>query len=260
MIDILRYYLYINTNAIFNSVKHNIFNIFFLMKIMKEEEAKERGIDLEPLKEEQKKLSKMVSLKDNYDFKNITRFAGIVTETLKTREVISAIAILDENMQEIESKYAIKPAKFPYIPCFRAYRELPVILSMYDKVEDQPDVIFVLGHGISHPRGCGIASHLAISLEKPIIGITKSLMADQEAKESKSEEKNEGVLIGKKVVAKKMITKEKANPIYVSPGSFISLKTAMEVTKRCICEPHKLPEPIVQARKVISKVREELGL
>jgi deoxyribonuclease V len=227
---------------------------------MKEEEAKDRGIDLEPLREEQKKLAKLISLKDGFDFKNCTRFAGIVTETLKTREIIAVIAILDENMQVVESKYTIKPAKFPYVPCFRAYRELPAILSLYDKVEDQPDVIFVLGHGVSHPRGCGIASHLGISLEKPVIGITKSLMADQESKECNSKEQKDEILIGKKVVAKKMITKEKANPIYISPGNLISLKTAMEITKRCIRDPHKLPEPIVQARKIISKVREELNL
>ncbi|HTY43996.1 MAG TPA: hypothetical protein VMC80_02035, partial [Patescibacteria group bacterium] len=73
---------------------------------MKEEEAKEKGINLEPLKEEQKKLAKLVSTKDGFDFKNCTRFAGIVTETLKTREVIAAIAILDENMQIVEAKYA----------------------------------------------------------------------------------------------------------------------------------------------------------
>jgi deoxyribonuclease V len=219
---------------------------------MKEEEAIQKGIDLEKLKEEQKKLAKTLEIEDAFDFSNCQRYAAIVVESLKNRELIASIAVLDEDMKLIEDKYLTRMPKFPYIPGFRAYRELPIMQAVYEKIEEQPDVIFILGQGIPHPQGLGIASHLSLSINKPVIGITQSLAI--------GEEKGDEVYIGKKLVAKKIQTKEKSRPIYVSPGNLISLKTAIEITKKCLREPHKLPEPIVMARKTIGNVKKELNL
>jgi len=219
---------------------------------MKEEEAVEKGIDIEALKEEQKKLAKLVTTKDAFDFNNATRFAGIEIETLPTKEILVAIAVLDENMELVEEKYAIKPAHFPYIPGFRAYRELPCILAAYDKLEESPDVIFIEAHGISHPRGLGLASHLGVSLSKPVIGITNQILV--------GEEKGNQVILNGKLIAEKVLTKVGSKPIYVSIGHMISLKTAVELVKKCIREPHKLPEPLVRARKVAQRVKKEMGL
>jgi deoxyribonuclease V len=74
------------------------------------------------------------------------------------------------------------------------------------------------------------------------------------------EEKNDDIILGKKIVAKKMKTKQESRPIYVSPGNLISLKTAIEITKKCLRDPHKLPEPVVEARKTIARVKKELDL
>lgn len=217
---------------------------------MLEKEAIEKGIDLEKLKEEQRKLAKLVVLKDAFDFNNATRFAGVTVETLKTKEIFSVIAVLDENMELVEEKYAIKPARFPYIPGFRAYRELPCILSAYDKLEERPDVLFIEAQGISHPRGLGLASHVGVSLNKPAIGITKQIL--------EGKEKDGDVLLGNKIVARKIITKEGSKPFYVSIGNLISLNTAVELVKKCVREPHKLPEPLIVARKIANKIRKEI--
>jgi deoxyribonuclease V len=155
-------------------------------------------------------------------------------------------------MKLIEDKYITRMPKFPYVPGFRAYRELPIMQAVYEKIEEQPDVIFILGQGICHPQGLGIASHLSLALNKPVIGITQSLML--------GEEKGDEIYVGKKLIAKKMISKENSRPIYVSPGNLICMKTALEVTKRCLRDPHKLPEPIVLARKTIATVKKELNL
>jgi deoxyribonuclease V len=219
---------------------------------MKEEEAIEKGIDLEKLKEEQKKLAKSLEIKDTFDFSNCQRFAAIVVESLKNRELIAAIAVLDEDMKVIEDKYITRMPKFPYIPGFRAYRELPIMQAVYEKLEEQPDVIFILGQGISHQQGLGIASHLGLTINKPVIGITQSLLI--------GEEKGDEIFIGKKIVAKKIVTKENSRPIFISPGHLISLKTAIEITKKCLRDPHKLPEPLVEARKTIARVKKELEL
>ncbi|MEM4152682.1 MAG: endonuclease V [Candidatus Pacearchaeota archaeon] len=217
---------------------------------MLEKEAIEKGIDIEALKEEQRKLAKLVSCKDAFDFNNATRFAGIDLETLKTKEILAAIAVVDENMEIVEEKYAIRPIKFPYIPGFRAYRELPCILAAYEKLEEQPDVFFIEAQGISHPRGLGLASHLGISINRPVIGITNHILI--------GEERGDDVILNGKVIAKKLITKEGSKPFYVSVGHMISLSSAVELVKKCVREPHKLPEPLVMARKMASKIRKEI--
>jgi deoxyribonuclease V len=218
---------------------------------MLEKEAVERGIDIDTLKKEQEKLSKIVVLKDAFDFGNATRFVGVDLETLKSKEILASIAVLDENMELVEEKYAIKPARFPYIPGFRAYRELPAILSAYDKLEESPDVIFIEAHGISHPRGLGLASHLGVSINKPVIGIAKQILVGKE--------KAEDVLLNGKIIAKKVITKQGSKAFYISPGNMISLNSAVEIVKKCIREPHKLPEPLVQARKISQRVKKEMN-
>jgi len=210
----------------------------------------DESIDIEKLKEEQRKLAKLVVAKDSFDFKNILRFGGIDIGGIDSREIIAGIAVLDENMELVEEKYAVKPAKFPYIPGFRAYRELPCILAAYEKLEEQPDVIFIEASGIAHPRGLGLASHLGISINKPVIGITNDVLV--------GEEKENQVFLRGKAIAEKVITRPGSKPVYVSVGHMISLKTAVELVKKCIREPHKLPEPLVMARKIVSRVKKEM--
>lgn len=219
---------------------------------MKEEDAIKKGIDIEALRNEQKKLAKTISVKDAFNFNNATRFAAIHTEILQeTREILASAVVCDENLKPIEERYIIKPIKFPYIPGYRAYRELPAMTIVYNKLIEQPDVVFVEAHGIAHPRGLGLTSHLGISINKPTIGVAKKILI--------GEEKGNEIILNKKVVAKAIKTKQGAKPVYISPGHMISLKTAVEITKKCVKEPHKLPEPIVLARKVAEKVKKELG-
>jgi len=218
---------------------------------MLEKEAQEKGINIEALKEEQKKLAKLVLTKNAFDFSLASTFCGITTALIpKTNEILAATVILNDNLEVIESKYDIKKIKFPYIPTFRAYRELPVMISAYEKIEEQPDVIFIEAHGICHPRGLGLASHFGVYANKPVISITKNVLVGKE--------KNNEVVLNKKIVAKSIATKEGSNPIYVSTGHLISLNTAIEITKKCLKHPHKLPEPLVQARKLADKVIKEI--
>jgi deoxyribonuclease V len=49
--------------------------------------------------------------------------------------------------------------RFPYIPGFLAFREVPALLRAWQQLTDRPDVLVVDGHGITHPRRMGIASH-----------------------------------------------------------------------------------------------------
>ena len=56
---------------------------------------------------------------------------------------------------------------FPYIPGLLSFREAPALLHAFEKIRHDPDVVFIDGHGMSHPRAAGIACHIGVCLDKP---------------------------------------------------------------------------------------------
>lgn len=219
---------------------------------MEEEKIKEAiqryGINIKKLEEEQIKLSKNLSFKDSINFDAAERIAGVETVFLKNK-IISAIVVL-QNQELVEQEYFEDKIRFPYLPGFRAYRELPSVMGAFSKLDEKPDLAFIKGHGVLHPRKLGVASHFSLMANLPVIGIADSLIV--------GEVRGDDVLMNGKVVGRILRVKEGANPLYVSPGSLISLKTSIELTRKMIIEPHKFPEPLRLARKYAKEVADEI--
>lgn len=205
-------------------------------------------IDFDALKKEQLKLAEKVSIVDSV--KNIKTIAG-ADQAYSNGKVISAIAVCDyKSMKLIENKHAVVEAKIPYKSGFLFYKDGPAIIEAFNSLENKPDVLIVEANGILHPRRIGMASHVGILLDTATIGVTKALMLGQMIENT--------IYVDKEARGYGLITREHANPIYISPGHKISLKTSLEVIKNCIRLPHKLPEPLHIARKYGNKIREEL--
>jgi len=200
----------------------------------------------EKLKEEQLKLAKEVITKD--EFKKIELVAGIEQSFIENK-IISGIIVLKKK-KIIEKKYAVVESKFPYMPGYLFYREGPAILEAYNSLENKPDLIFINGNGILHPRRIGIASHIGLLLDKPTIGIAKKLLIGKE--------KGNEIEVENEIRAIRIIPKEFAKPIYVSPGHKISLRTAFKITKDFLDGTHKLPEPLKLAHKYAEKIKEKI--
>lgn len=212
-----------------------------------EETAKKYNLDLKKLEQEQEKLAKQVVLKDAVDFSKIEKIGGF-SNVFYQNKIISAIVVLDSNLEPIEQKYFADKVRFPYIPGFRAYRELPSMLACFNSLDEKPELIFIPGHGISHPR-LGIASHFSLVSGVPSIGISDSLLA--------GEVRGEDIIIDKKIAGKILSVKPGARQLYVSPGSGISVKTAYEIAKKFVRLPHKLPEPLHLAHRYAREIAKE---
>lgn len=65
----------------------------------------------------------------------------------------------------------------PYIPGFLSFRETPALLAAWQQLSQKPDLLFVDGHGISHPRRLGVASHFGLMVDVPTIGVAKNVYA-----------------------------------------------------------------------------------
>ena len=135
---------------------------------------------------------------------------------------------------------------------FRSYRELPTMIEAFNKLNEKPDIMFIKGHGITHPR-LGLASHFALITGIPTVGIAENLF---------EENKIEGEYILKDGKKSGMIlqTKERANPLYISPGSNVSTLSAYNLVRSTVIPPHKLPQPLHLVHRYAKQVKDELKL
>lgn len=204
-------------------------------------------MNLKILEQEQIKLAQKVLLSDS--FEDLKLIAGC-DQAFTQDKTISAIVLCDRDMKVIEVKHSVIETKMPYIPNFLAFREAPAVMEAYSKLEKRPDLLLADGNGLLHPRRFGLASHLGVTLGIPTIGIAKSLLCGKVD--------NSRVYLDKEVVGFELKTREHAKPVYISPGHMVSLKTSIELVKKMIKQPHKLPEPLHLAHKEAEKIRKEI--
>lgn len=217
----------------------------------KEELIKKYNINLVRLEKEQNDLSKNLEIKDFFDIKEINKI-GAIQNIMVKNQIISAMIVVDKNMEIIEQEYFIDKLRFPFLHGFRAYRELPSMTGVYNKIRDKPDVVIIEGTGINHSR-LGMASHFSLVTGIPAIAISDSLFDDNELK-------GEEIFLNNKKVGKKLITKIGSKPIYVCPGNRITLESAYDLIKNLILPPHKMPEPIHLAARYAKDIKKELKL
>ena len=116
------------------------------------------------------------------------------------------------------------------------------------------------GHGISHPRRLGIASHIGVLLNIPTIGVAKSVLVGHPAGPL-GEAKGDCVpLIWKgEQIGTFLRTKKCCHPVIISAGHRISLGTAVEIVLEYATR-YRLPEPTRQAHLAANRCRKELGI
>lgn len=100
------------------------------------------------------------------------------------------------------------------------------------------DLLLIDGNGILHPRRFGLASHVGVLLNKPTIGVAKSLLMGKV--------KNGFVYDGSEIVGAELRLNGK--PIYVSPGHLIDLKTSIEIVRKFT--KRGLPELLKRAHRL----------
>src|SRR5690606_42066200 len=80
-------------------------------------------------------------------------------------------------MLEVLVEFLVRrPTSMPYIPGLLSFRELPALRQALDELPQRPDLLFVDGQGIAHPRRLGIAAHLGVAVDLPSIGVAKTLL------------------------------------------------------------------------------------
>jgi len=173
------------------------------------------------------------------------RYVAGVDVAYNDRRSIGAVAVFDyDSMKLVEKKTSSKNTRFPYIPTFLSFRELPPAVSAIRKLNTKPDVFLVDGHGLAHPRRFGFASHIGLVLDAPTVGVAKSLLCG-EVKDCGSDMWKPIVHEGE-IIGAALFTKPRSKPLYLSIGHKVSLETAVKIVRHCT-KRYRIPEPLREA-------------
>ena len=79
----------------------------------------------------------------------------------------------------VEQAEVVRPLEVPYIPTYLSFREGPALEEVIGKLAHPYGVICFDGQGMAHPRRCGVASHVGVRLNRPSVGIAKSVLCGE---------------------------------------------------------------------------------
>ncbi|HXG07793.1 MAG TPA: endonuclease V, partial [Nitrososphaera sp.] len=129
----------------------------------------------------QKEIAKKVVTRDDFD--SIHRVCGV--DVAYEGDIAYCSAVVMEEKEDgkqgaggapvvINSADLQTKVKFPYVPGLLMLREAEPIIHTLAMLRESYDLLLVDGQGRLHPRKCGIACYLGVTLDKPTIGIGKS--------------------------------------------------------------------------------------
>lgn len=204
-------------------------------------------------KEIQEQLKDRVILEDQ--FESIKYVAGVDVGFENNNTITrAAIAVLNfSDLVLIEHRIARLPTRFPYIPGYLSFREVPAVLEALGKIKQLPDILLCDGQGIAHPRRLGIACHLGVLTDLPCIGVAKSRLIGTH--DDVPPEKGQYVNLYDKdeVIGSVLRTRKNVKPLYISPGHKVSLRSAIQIVLQCVTK-YRLPETTRWAHKLASNL------
>lgn len=202
----------------------------------------------------QRKLSGKVILSD--EFGEVKKVAGVDVRFVKELDkfLCGVIVFSYPSLEIIEEKHIFCRVTFPYIPGLLSFREGPAVEKCFAKVDNTPDIIFFDGHGCSHPRRFGLASHMGVILDTASIGCAKSILCGDYDKLSPDRKKGSFLYItdGGEVIGAAVRTADNTKPVFVSVGHKISLESAIKYT--LYVSRYRIPEPIRLAHNYLKNI------
>ena len=206
------------------------------------------ALDYAELKKEQVRLAQKLTLQDN--FTKVRLIGGVACVSYKN-SLMATVAVFEfPSLLLKEQKKYVLADPLPYHPEFQAYREVSAMVEAYNSLEQEPDLLLVEGEGINHPRKLGLAAHLGLLLNVPTIGISEKLVFGRVELGK--------IMMEREIRGFEVLTREFANPIYVSPGNAVSLGSALHLVAKTIKLPHKMPEPLHVAHSLARKKMKEI--
>jgi len=181
----------------------------------------------------------------SYAKKAVTMYAAVVVVAWPSLKVVEEVT-------------AQREARFPYVPGLLSFREMPALLAAFEKLRSAPDVIVCDGHGVAHPRGFGIASHLGALLDVPTIGCAKKRLVGDYEEPGPGKGSRAPLVLDGRTIGTVLRTRAQVKPVFVSVGHRIGLPSAVRIVLEAATR-YRLPEPTRLAHVLSNAARREGG-
>ncbi|KAJ2799982.1 hypothetical protein H4R21_003351 [Coemansia helicoidea] len=178
----------------------------------------------------------------------------------RDRAAVALVVLAYPSLRVVHEVCIDVAIEVPYRAGFLAFREVAAYRQAFAELrrtrpELMPQVVLVDGNGTLHPRMFGSACHVGVELGIPTVGVAKNFLhiADMPAMDARAIKAAfragaaELELVGESgqcygAAVAPAGGGAAVNPVFVSPGHRVSLRTAVALVRGC--SRHRVPEPI----------------
>lgn len=208
------------------------------------------NLTLDTIKEHQEKLKSKIDLTNKIQIEDIKICAGVdiaYWEKDNTSYGVCSIVLIDFKSKKVLDKVSsFGEITADYIAGYLTMRELPLIMEAVKNIPPhlEPDLFMFDGNGILHPKSMGIATHASFFLDKPTIGVAKSYLRISDidyTQPPNNEFAYTNIEIDNEIRGVAFRSHKDTKPIFISPGNFIDIESAILCTKELMTKESKLP-------------------
>jgi len=198
-------------------------------------------------------LARHVTLRDGFA-RPLRTVAGLDVGFEERGTITRAAAVLLDavTLQPLDTQVVRVATSTPYIPGLLSFRELPALLQVLARLPQAPDLVFIDGHGIAHPRRLGVAAHFGVASGLPSIGVAKKVLLGTMAPLHQARGAYTPLRDAREQIGWVLRSKPGCDPLFVSPGHRVAMASAAELVMRFVTT-HRLPEPTRLADRIASR-------
>ena len=211
-------------------------------------------INTQQLRQEQTEKAQQIILTDQFMAPTYIAGADVGFENSGAVTRAAIVVMHYPSFEIVEYQIARIATVLPYIPGLLSFRECPALLEAWQGIKQKPQLVFVDGQGIAHPRRLGVASHFGLLADIPTIGVAKSRLCGDDKKLDDDVGSTEKLMDKNEQLGWIYRSKKRCKPLYISPGYKVSMESALAWVKRCI-NGYRLPEPTRWADGIASNRR-----
>lgn len=204
----------------------------------------------------QKALAGRIRTDVHMPLESVRLVGGVDVSAVRDDPLLTAGAVIWDRLsgEVVETASAQANGTFPYVPGLLSFREIPVLLQALAFLQHEPDIFLVDGHGIAHPRRLGIAAHIGLLMDRPTVGVAKSRLVGTFDEPGGRAGDRAPLMDRGENIGTVLRTKERSNPVFVSPGHRIDRESADAIVLACL-RGYRLPEPTRLAHRFVNDVR-----
>lgn len=167
----------------------------------------------------------------------------------------AAVVVIDlETMETVDQASAQAELRFPYVPGYLSFREIPPLDLAWKELDVRPDLVVFDGHGYAHPRRFGLACHGGVLWDVPSIGCAKNPFIGTHPPVADERGATRPITHEGETIGMVVRTRAGAKPLYVSAGHRMDLPTAVEMVLR-LAPRYRQPETTRRAHQLVNEHR-----